>query len=60
MQFALARPLVWSDMPHVRTILRDSAQENYKFSSIIMGIVNSVPFQMRINQGSTEAVASID
>jgi len=60
MQFALARPLEWTDKPHVRTILRDSAQEDYKFSSIILGIVNSVPFQMRISEGSSEAVASTD
>ena len=58
MQFALARPLEWSDMPHVRTIVRDAAQNDYKFSSIIMGIVQSVPFQMRVNEGSSEAVAS--
>jgi len=60
MQFALARPLEWSDMPHVRTIVRDAAQNDYKFSSIIMGIVQSVPFQMRANEGSSEAVASAD
>ena len=58
MQFALARPLDWYDMPHVRNILRESAQENYKFSDIILGIVESVPFQMRVNGGSGEAVAS--
>ncbi len=52
MQFALTRPLDWYDMPHVRNILRESAQENYKFSDIILGIVKSVPFQMRVNEGS--------
>ena len=31
MQFALTRPLDWYYMPHVRNILRESAQENYKF-----------------------------
>ena len=60
MQFALARPLEWYDMPHVRTIVHDAAQNDYKFSSIIMGIVQSVPFQMRANEGSSEAVASAD
>ena len=58
MQFALARPIEWTDMPHVRTIVRDAAQDNYKFSDIVLGIVNSVPFQMRVNEGSAEAVAS--
>ncbi|MFL2840565.1 MAG: DUF1592 domain-containing protein [Pseudohongiellaceae bacterium] len=58
MQFALGRPLEWTDMPHVRTILRDAAPDDYKLSSIVMGIVKSVPFQMRINEGSSEVVAS--
>jgi hypothetical protein len=58
MQFALARPIEWSDMPHVRKIVREAAQDNYKFSDIVMGIVESVPFQMRINEVSSEAVAS--
>jgi hypothetical protein len=34
-------------MPTVRQIVRDSAQDNYRFSSIVMHIVNSPPFQMR-------------
>jgi hypothetical protein len=35
------------DMPAIRTIVRDAARENYRFSSIVMGIVKSPPFQMR-------------
>ena len=35
------------DMPAVRTIVRSSAQDNYRFSSLVRGIVTSVPFQMR-------------
>jgi hypothetical protein len=31
----------------VRSIVRDAAPENYRFSSIIMGIVTSEPFLMR-------------
>jgi hypothetical protein len=34
-------------MPAVRQIVRDAARHNYRFSSIVMGIVNSTPFQMR-------------
>lgn len=58
MQFALARPIEWFDMPHVRTIVREAAQDNYKFSDIVMGIVNSVPFQMRVNEVSTEVASN--
>jgi hypothetical protein len=36
-------------MPVVRSIVHDAARNNYKFSSILMGIINSAPFQMRIN-----------
>jgi len=58
MQFAISRPLEWTDKAHVRTVVRDAAQNDYKFSSIVIGIVKSVPFQMRMNGGSAEAVAS--
>jgi hypothetical protein len=34
-------------MPVVRSIVRDSARSDYRFSAIVMGIVGSVPFQMR-------------
>jgi hypothetical protein len=33
-------------MPAVRKIVRDSAREDRRFSSIVMGIVKSAPFQM--------------
>ncbi len=58
MQFAISRPIEYYDMPHVRTILRDTAADDYKFSSLVMGIVNSVPFRMRVNDVPGEAVAA--
>jgi hypothetical protein len=45
--YALGRGLVASDMPAVRAIVRDARRDNYRFSSIVLGIVRSVPFQMR-------------
>ena len=33
-------------MPTVRKIVRDAARDNYRFSSIVMGIAKSAPFQM--------------
>jgi hypothetical protein len=45
--YALGRGLEPSDMPVVRRIVRDAAPNRYQLTSIIMGIVNSVPFQMR-------------
>ncbi len=47
MTYALGRSVEYYDMPEVRRIVRDAAGENYRFSSIVMGIVRSAPFQMR-------------
>ena len=46
--YALGRGLDATDMPAVRTIARDAQRDAYRFSSIVLGIVRSVPFQMRI------------
>lgn len=53
--YALGRGLAYYDMPVVRGIVRDSAQQDYRFSSIVLGIVRSVPFQMRMRVVEAEA-----
>jgi hypothetical protein len=45
--YALGRGLEPHDMPVVRSIVRDAGRANYKFSSLIVGIVKSTPFQMK-------------
>jgi len=45
--FALGRGVEFYDAPAIRKIVRDVESEGYRFSSVILGIVNSVPFQMR-------------
>jgi hypothetical protein len=45
--YALGRGLEAYDRPALRKISRAAADQNYRFSSIILGIVNSAPFQMR-------------
>jgi len=47
MTYALGRAVEAHDMPAVRKIVRDTARDNYRFSSIVKGIVTSMPFQMR-------------
>ena len=47
MIYGLGRGLEHYDAPTVRRIVRDAAEENYRFSSIILGIVESPPFRMR-------------
>jgi mono/diheme cytochrome c family protein len=52
--YALGRGLEYYDMPVVRSIVRGSARQNFRFSSIVAGIVKSVPFQMRkVDEGET-------
>jgi len=45
--FALGRGVEYYDAPAVRKIVREAEKEGYRFSSLILGIVKSVPFQMR-------------
>ncbi len=45
--YALGRGLEYYDMPVVRSIVHDTARNDYRFSSLIAGIVKSTPFQMR-------------
>jgi hypothetical protein len=45
--YALGRGLEYYDMPVVRKIAKDAAGNDYRFSSIIVGIVKSAPFEMK-------------
>jgi mono/diheme cytochrome c family protein len=45
--FALGRGVEPADAPAVRAIVRRAAQDNYRFSSLLLGLVQSTPFQMR-------------
>ena len=45
--YALGREIEHFDAPAIRKIVRDAAARDYRFSSLIQGIVSSTPFQMR-------------
>ncbi|MBI4265269.1 MAG: DUF1592 domain-containing protein [Acidobacteria bacterium] len=45
--YGLGRGIEHYDMPFIRSILREAAPSNYRFSSLVLGIVTSAPFQMR-------------
>jgi hypothetical protein len=47
MTYALGRGVEYYDMPVVRSIVRDAEKQNNRFTAIVMGVVNSAPFQMR-------------
>jgi hypothetical protein len=48
--YALGRGLEAADWPAIRQIKREAARANYRFASLIQGIVTSTPFQMRMAQ----------
>jgi hypothetical protein len=45
--YALGHGLEHHDMPYIRAILKEAARTDYRFSSLVLGIVKSAPFQMR-------------
>jgi hypothetical protein len=45
--YALGHGMEHHDMPYVRSIVRDAVRGDYRFSSLVIGIVKSVPFQRR-------------
>ncbi len=45
--YALGRGLEHYDAPAVRAITRGAAEDGYRFSSLVVGIVESAPFRMR-------------
>jgi mono/diheme cytochrome c family protein len=47
MTYGLGRGLDHRDMPLIRQIARDAAKNNYKWSSLVLGIARSAPFQMK-------------
>ncbi len=47
MTYALGRKVEYYDMPAVRAIVRRAADDDYKLSALVLGIVQSVPFQMK-------------
>jgi len=47
--YALGRGLEYYDRPVVRAVARDAARHEYRFSALVLSIVNSTPFRMRTN-----------
>jgi len=58
MTYALGRGVEYYDMPVVRSIVRQAEANDYRFSDIIMGIVNSDPFLMNMEAQPLEVAAS--
>ena len=59
MTYALGRELEYFDMPTVRGIMRNAESNDYRFSALVRGIINSEQFTMRVKSGDEmEEVAS--
>ena len=55
--YAVGRGMEIEDMPLVRSIARDAAEENYRFSSLLMGVIQSPAFNMNMK---SESIARIE
>jgi hypothetical protein len=52
LMYALSRNIQHFDQPTIRLIARDAAKQDYTFASLVLGVVNSVPFQSRMVQAA--------
>jgi mono/diheme cytochrome c family protein len=50
MTYGLGRGLEYYDAPSVRKIVQNARTQDYRFSSLVLGIISSDPFQMRMSQ----------
>jgi len=53
--YALGRTVEYYDMPAVRAIVRDAADDDYKLSALVLGVARSVPFRMKTKLPSPDA-----
>jgi hypothetical protein len=53
MTYALGRGVDYQDMPLVRSIARNAAKNNNRFSELVLGVVKSKPFQMNMKVQET-------
>ena len=50
--YALGRGSAWYDAPSIRAVVARAKKDDYRFSSLLMGIVESTPFQMRLPENA--------
>jgi hypothetical protein len=48
MMYGVGRETKYYDMPAVRTVMRNASKHRYRFSDLVLGIVKSAPFQMKV------------
>ncbi len=55
--YALGRGLEYYDMPVVRSIVREAANDDYRLSTVVLAITRSDPFQLNMKAAEAEQVA---
>jgi hypothetical protein len=60
MTYALGRQLTAADMPAARAIVRRAAEDDYRFSALVLGLVSSDVFQMRLAGRDTRPKVALD
>jgi len=58
MTYGVGRGMEATDMPTIRAIARDAARSNYRFSAVVLGVVRSPQFQMRVKPDDTRLAAT--
>jgi mono/diheme cytochrome c family protein len=56
--YAVGRSVEHTDMPAIRAIVRSAADENYRFSELVLGVVKSEPFRMRKKETRRESAVN--
>ena len=56
--YAMGRGVEYEDMPLVRSIAREAAEDNYRFSSLLMGVIESPAFTMNVKTGPSTATTA--
>jgi hypothetical protein len=57
--YALGRGLEYRDMPLLRSLVRDAEEEDYRFSSLLMGVIESPAFNMNMKTAESEEFANV-
>ena len=57
--YALGRGLEYQDMPLLRAVTRGAVEDNYRFSSLLMGVIQSPAFSMNMKTAEDEEFANV-
>jgi hypothetical protein len=57
--YAIGRGLEYEDMPLLRSITRNAAEDDYRFSSLLIGVIESPAFTMNMKTAASQELASV-